>query len=84
MPYGSGWTGASYTTPPSGSSAGSVYTPATGSGNSASQTPTQASGGPSWTGGLLNLSPTIQQGMVFAAIVVFLAAWHAHGYSLIE
>jgi hypothetical protein len=82
MPYGSGWTGAQFSTPASGSSAGSVYSLASGGGNTNAAVPQQAAGAPSWSAGLM--SNNMQQGLVLAALVIFLAAWHAHGFSLIE
>ena len=83
MPAGMGWTGAQFSTPASGGSMGSQYTLASGStGNSDDQSPAQSGGAPSWTGGLM--SSSAKQALVFVGIVVFIAAWHAHGFSLVE
>jgi hypothetical protein len=52
-------------------------------GNTNSQSPAIAAGAPAG-GGLFGMSSTMQQVVVFGVIVLFLASWHAHAYSLME
>jgi len=81
MPQGMGWTGAQYSTPPSGNSSGSYYAPAM-SGNSADQTPMVSAGAPNWFGGMM--TDTMKQGIAIVAIILFLAVWYAHAHSLMD
>jgi len=86
MPAGMGWTGAQFSTPPSGASMGSYFVAAGAGngngGNASNQVPTSAGAAP--TTGVFGMNDTLSQGLMFAAIVVFLAAWHAHAFSLME
>jgi hypothetical protein len=86
MPYSMGWTGAQYSTPPSGNSPGSYFAyggaSAGNGGNATNQVPT--AGGAAPTTGVFGMSDTMSQVLIFAALVTFLAAWHAHAFSLME